>query len=66
MDIKGGELVEIGARNKRQNRQKKINEIDVAAKTAVKKSEKVKPGYKKKHKYEVEQFKKRQRRLKKR
>ncbi|MGD6832226.1 DEAD/DEAH box helicase [Sutcliffiella halmapala] len=66
MDLKGGELVEIGARNKRQNRQKKINEIDVAAKTAVKKSEKVKPGYKKKHKYEVEQFKKRQRRLKKR
>ncbi|MBM7620286.1 ATP-dependent RNA helicase CshB [Bacillus tianshenii] len=66
MDLKGGELVEIGARNKRQNRQKKVNEIDVAAKTAVKKSEKVKPGYKKKHKYEVEQFKKRQRRLKKR
>ncbi|UAL46184.1 DEAD/DEAH box helicase [Sutcliffiella horikoshii] len=66
MDLKNGELVEIGPRNKRQNRKKQINEIDVAAKTAVKKSTKVKPGYKKKHKYEVEQFKKRQRRLKKR
>ncbi|KMJ60155.1 DEAD/DEAH box helicase [Bacillus sp. LL01] len=66
MDLKNGELVEIGPRNKRQNRKKQINEIDVAAKTSVKKSSKVKPGYKKKHKYEVEQFKKRQRRLKKR
>ncbi|WP_078379677.1 DEAD/DEAH box helicase [Sutcliffiella halmapala] len=65
MDLKGGELVEIGVRHKRQNRQKKVNEIDLAAKTSVKKSEKVKPGYKKKYKYEVEQFKKRQRRLKK-
>ncbi|CAG9619334.1 DEAD/DEAH box helicase [Sutcliffiella rhizosphaerae] len=66
VDLKAGELVEIGPRNKRKNRKKQVNEVDIAAKTAVKKSTKVKPGYKKKHKYEVEQYKKRQRRLKKR
>ncbi|QFT89875.1 DEAD-box ATP-dependent RNA helicase CshB [Bacillus sp. THAF10] len=66
LEIRAGELVEVGPRNKRKARKKQINEIDVAAKTAVKKSTKVKPGYKKKHKYEVEQYKKRQRRLKKR
>ncbi|WP_406564917.1 MULTISPECIES: DEAD/DEAH box helicase [Bacillus] len=64
VDLKNGEWVEHGVLNKRQDRKKKVDEIDIQAKRAVKKTEKVKPGYKKKHKEEVENYKKRQRRLK--
>ena len=64
VDLKNGEWVEQGVLNKRQARKKKVDEIDIQAKRAVRKTEKVKPGYKKKHKEEVETYKKRQRRLK--
>ena len=64
-DIVNGEWVEIDARNKRKNRKKQGNEIDEKAKKMVKKPNKVKPGYKKKVQREVENFKKRERRLQK-
>ncbi|MGX2960492.1 DEAD/DEAH box helicase [Peribacillus sp. JNUCC 23] len=62
-DIVNGDWVEIDARNKRKQRKKQGNEIDEKAKTMVKKPNKVKPGYKKKVQREVENFKKRERRL---
>ncbi|UII54897.1 DEAD/DEAH box helicase [Cytobacillus spongiae] len=65
VDLKNQEFVEIGDRNKRKKRQKQTDEVDEKAKSLVRKPNKVKPGYKKKMKYEMEQIKKRQRRLKK-
>lgn len=62
-DIVNGDWVEIDARNKRKQRKKQGNEIDEKAKTMIKKPNKVKPGYKKKVQREVENFKKRERRL---
>lgn len=64
VDMKDKEIVEIGDRNKRKKRQKQHDEIDVMAKTMVKKPKKVKPGYKKKMHAEVDKIKKRQNRLK--
>ncbi|USK58825.1 DEAD/DEAH box helicase [Peribacillus asahii] len=63
VDIQNGDWIEIDERNKRKHRKKQASEIDVKAKTMVKKSTKVKPGYKKKHQRETEEFKKRQRRM---
>ncbi len=65
-DIKQGEWITLPERNKRKNRQRTENEIDVKAKTMVRKPKKVKPGYKKKMKYKMEQVKKRERRIKSR
>jgi ATP-dependent RNA helicase CshB len=65
VDIKQGEIVEIGDRNKRKKRQKQLAEVEVQAKSMVKKPKKVKPGYKKKMQFEMEKIKKRQNRLKK-
>ena len=62
-DLQNGSLVEIDERNKRKNRRKQESNIDVKAKSHVKKPAKVKPGYKKKIQREVEDFKKRERRL---
>lgn len=64
MDIEKGEWVKIGERNKRKTRQKQTDEVEKLAQSTVKKPKKVKPGYKKKMNREVEEFKKRQRRLK--
>ncbi|MEH7236045.1 DEAD/DEAH box helicase [Bacillus sp. JJ1562] len=64
MDLEKGEWVQIGERNKRKARKKQVDEIDELAKSKVKKPTKVKPGYKKKMNREMEDFKKRQRRLK--
>lgn len=64
MDLVNGELVKIGERNKRKQRQKQADEIDKRAESLVKKPKKVKPGYKKKKSRQIEEFKKRQRRLK--
>lgn len=66
MDLKNGEWVEIEDRNRRKKRQRSADEIDVKAKSLVKKPNKVKPGYKKKMQREVESIKKRERRLKSR
>jgi len=63
VDLQKGEWVDLGARNKRKNRQKQLDEVDKAAKSIVQKPKKVKPGYKKKMQAEMENFKKRQKRL---
>lgn len=65
VDIQGGEIVEIGDRNRRKKRQRQQNEVDIQAKRVIKKPSKVKPGYKKKMQSEIDKFKKRQNRLKK-
>lgn len=62
VDLKNGEFVDIGERNKRKNRQKQVTEVEKVANRLVKKPKQVKPGYKKKIKAEVEKFKKRERR----
>ncbi|MDR4888963.1 DEAD/DEAH box helicase [Fredinandcohnia sp. QZ13] len=64
MDLEKDEWVNIGERNKRKARKKQVDEIDKLAKSKVKKPKKVKPGYKKKMNKEMEDFKKRQKRLK--
>ena len=65
-DIQNGDWIEIDERNKRKHRKKQASQIDVKAKTMVQKSKKVKPGYKKKHQREVEEFKRKERRIAKR
>lgn len=64
VDLKNDELVEIGERNKRKTRKKQADETDELAKSIVRKPQKVKPGYKKKMQSEMEQIRKRQRKLK--
>lgn len=63
VDLQNDEWTEIGDRNKRKKRQKQVDEIEKKAKSLVKKPSKVKPGYKKKIQHEVEQYKKRQKRV---
>lgn len=62
-DIQNGDWIEIDERNKRKHRKKLTTQIDVKAKTMVRKSTKVKPGYKKKHQREIDEFKRKQRRM---
>ncbi|CAH0141795.1 DEAD-box ATP-dependent RNA helicase CshB [Peribacillus sp. Bi96] len=62
-DIQNGDWVDIDERNKRKNRKKQKSDIDVKATRHVKKPTKVKPGYKKKIQRDVENFKKRERRI---
>ncbi|MBY0096350.1 DEAD/DEAH box helicase [Mesobacillus maritimus] len=66
VDLTNGELIEISERNKRKKRQKKENEVDVKAKSMVKKPQKVKPGYKKKMQADLDKLKKRAHRIEKR
>jgi len=66
VDLSNGELIEISERNKRKKRQKKENEVDVKAKSMVKKPQKVKPGYKKKMQADIDKLKKRAHRIEKR
>lgn len=65
-DIQKGEWITIGDRNKRNKRKKGVNETEEKARSLVKKPNKVKPGYKKKINRQVEEIKKRERRLQKR
>ncbi|MDX8359565.1 DEAD/DEAH box helicase [Cytobacillus sp. IB215316] len=65
-DLRNNEWVELGARDKRNKRKKQLNGLDIEAKKIVRKPSKVKPGYKKKMKNDMEQYKKRQRRINKR
>ncbi len=64
-DFVGGEWKEIDDRRRRQNRKRVTDEVDALAKSIVQKPKKVKPGYKKKMNREMEQIKKRKRRLSK-
>lgn len=66
MDLKKGEWIELDDRNRRKNRKKQVDEIDLKAKSLVKKPKKVKPGYKKKMQQQVESIKKREKRIKSR
>ncbi len=65
-DVKNGEWTELKDRHQRKNRVKHENEIDVKAKSMVRKPKKVKPGYKRNMKWEMEKIKKRERRIKNR
>ena len=65
-DLIRGEWKELADRNKRKHRQKTGDEIDQKAKSLVRKPKKVKPGYKKKMQYKMDQIKKRERRVKRR
>ena len=64
-ELKNGELVTVNARNSRQEREKKENEIDQIAKSKVRKPKKVTPGYKKKMKFEMDKVKRQERRKRK-
>ncbi|MEH7414108.1 DEAD/DEAH box helicase [Neobacillus drentensis] len=66
VDLKNQEFVEIDDRNKRKTRVRKEDEADRAAKSIIKKPQKVKPGYKKKMQWEMDKIKKRQRKIEKR
>lgn len=61
-EVKAGEWVTLNDRHKRTSRPKGENEIDKKAKSLVRKPKKVKPGYKKKMNYKMEQIKKKERR----
>ena len=65
-DIKNGEFIDIKDRHQRASRkgERKENEIDAKAKSMVRKPKKVKPGYKRNMKWEMEKIKKRERRIK--
>lgn len=65
-DFVGGEWKDIDDRKRRQKRKRAADEVDAVAKSIVQKPKKVKPGYKKKMNREMEQFKKRKRRIEKR
>lgn len=65
-DIQKGEWIDTTERNKRKNRKKQNDQIEEKARSIVKKPKKVKPGYKKKINRQVEEIKKRERRLQKR
>ncbi len=66
IDIEKGEMMKVGERNRRKNRQKQVDEVDKKAKSKVRKPSKVKPGYKKKMTREMDEIKKRERRLNRR
>ncbi|MBS4215630.1 DEAD/DEAH box helicase [Neobacillus rhizophilus] len=65
VDLKNNEFVELEGRNRRKTRVKPEDEMDHRVKAVIKKPKKVKPGYKKKMQTEIENIKKRQRRLNK-
>jgi ATP-dependent RNA helicase CshB len=65
LDIENGEWKEIDDRHRRQKRKAQGNEMDLIAKRLVRKPKKVKPGYKKKLKEQIEQMKKRKVRARK-
>ncbi|GGA32248.1 DEAD/DEAH box helicase [Psychrobacillus lasiicapitis] len=65
-DVTNGEWSELKERHARKNRPKMENEIDAKAKALVRKPKKVKPGYKRNMKWEMEKVKKKERRIKNR
>lgn len=66
MDVKDGEWSELKDRHARKNRPKQENEIDAKAKALVRKPKKVKPGYKRNMKWEMDKVKKRERKIRNR
>jgi len=67
VDVIDGEWSELKERHNRKNRKKTTeDEIDVKAKSLVRKPKKVKPGYKRNMRWEMDKVKKRERRIKNR
>ncbi|MEW9107772.1 DEAD/DEAH box helicase [Cytobacillus gottheilii] len=64
VDLQNGNWTELDDRNKRKNRQRQTDDTDKKAQSLVQKPKKVKPGYKKKMKWEMDKIKKRERRIK--
>ncbi len=62
-EVKNGEWVEVKARHARKNRTKKLDDVDRKAIAFVRKPKKVKPGYKKKMAQQIDEIKKRERRI---
>lgn len=62
MDVKDGHWVDLGERHKRKNRPKTESDVEKTAKRLIKKPKTVKPGYKRKMKWDIEDFKKKERR----
>ena len=62
MQLKKGEFVDLGQREKRKKRIKQQTELERQVQMIIRKPKKVKPGYKKKRKYQVEQVVKKQKR----
>ncbi|MEI4770883.1 DEAD/DEAH box helicase [Psychrobacillus sp. FJAT-51614] len=65
-DVINGEWSDLKERHARKNRTKNENEIDAKAKAMVRKPKKVKPGYKRNMKWEMDKIKKKERRIKNR
>lgn len=62
VDIRNQEWVDIGARDKRKERKRTVQEPEKLAHKIIRKPKDVKPGYKKKRKQEIEKFVKREKR----
>ena len=62
MQLKNGEFVDLGQREKRKKRIRQQTELERQVQMIIRKPKKVKPGYKKKRKYQVEQVVKKQKR----
>lgn len=62
MQLKKGEFVDLGQREKRKKRIKQQTELERQVQMIIRKPKKVKPGYQKKRKYQVEQVVKKQKR----
>lgn len=63
VDLRQNEFVEMEDRNRRKTRKRQEDDIERITKSIVRKPQKVKPGYKKKMQSEMDQIKKRQRKL---
>ncbi|WP_102345573.1 DEAD/DEAH box helicase [Bacillus sp. Marseille-P3661] len=62
VDLKDGDMIELGAREKRKERKRETKEVEKLAHKLIRKSKDVKPGYKKKRQREIEKFVKKEKR----
>ena len=62
MQLKNGQFVDLGQREKRKKRIRQQTELEKQVQMIIRKPKKVKPGYKKKRKYQVEQVVRKQKR----
>ncbi|MBM7701500.1 DEAD/DEAH box helicase [Metabacillus iocasae] len=63
-DLQKDEWINLDDRNRRKNRQKQVDEVNVQAQRFIQKPKKVKPGYKRKRQEEINKYVKRQKRTK--
>lgn len=66
VDLAKSELVEIEQRQQRKRRPRRTDELEILARAQVRKPKRVKPGYKKKMRAEIEKIKRRERRKQRR